>query len=82
MMLSVEETYSETAGLLNQEWESKYIRDQIRKQIKDYDSVQDLANILLRLDTGFCKPFYLKNLGDQEEPSEVSTFGDKNVKRV
>ncbi len=57
MLLDIEEAYTEQATSLSREWEIKYVRDMTRKQIREAENVNDLAQTLIKLDRGFSHPF-------------------------
>lgn len=59
-MLAVEELYTDSSINFQREWDFKHVRERTIAMIEKAESVDELAQQLLKLDQGFSHPHSLK----------------------
>lgn len=60
LILDTEQAYTSTQAPLRKEWELDAARADMLKELRQAESLKDLAAFLLRLDYGFCKPYIIR----------------------
>lgn len=67
ILLDLEAKYTEFGVKYKREWEIQYIRELTRSSIKKSDSVQELAEQMVKIQGGMYRPYFYKYNTDKDE---------------
>ncbi|TNV74050.1 hypothetical protein FGO68_gene25 [Halteria grandinella] len=83
LLVAIEEAYTGQSMSINREWDFKYVREMMIERIGKAETPQGIGQILIDIDAGFSKPFYLRmRKAKNEENDEEEDGGSENESGV
>lgn len=78
ILLDLEAKYTEFGVKYKREWEIQYIRELTRSSIKKSDSVQELAEQMVKIHGGMYRPYLYRYKTDKDEEEQSDDQQDQS----